>query len=281
MRVVIDPHAKACPGVRRAIRMTEESLDAGETIYTIGELIHNGREVARLEKMGLRRVSREELDQLCSEGKGKGARFLIRSHGESVDVVEQVTASGFVPLDATCRIVKRSQELVQAHTKGRGQVVIAGKKKHAEVTGLMGCARGRGRVVSSPEEAEAVVPADNYLLIAQTTIGIELFEDVKKKLKKINNNLKVVDTTCKFLGRRRKEVLDLARNHDGVVLVGGIHSSNCRMLYETMKGVNRNIWKTEDPRSLKLSEGIETLAITGGASTPEWQLQDAKAFLEN
>ena len=283
MKVVVDSKAKVCPGVDRILALVEEGLGQGATVYAVGELIHNPREIARLEALGLKRLSAEALLNAKDHPEFRGAAFLVRAHGESPEILGAAKDAGMRILDGTCPIVKHSQELVSQHAREGWRIVVAGKGIHAEVTGLLGHARGMGVAVESVEEAETVELESRTLLLAQTTIDPDLFTAIRQCLVRRMTGLKVQDTTCRFIRNRRKDVETFAREHDAVVLIGGVRSSNSRLLYETAKAVNPRTQKVQSPEEVdwSLIADAATVGITSGASTPAWQIEELRDYLEN
>ena len=283
MKVVVDPKAKVCPGVDRILSLVEEGLGQGAAVYAVGELIHNQREIERLEALGLKRLSAEELKDAKAHPEYREACFLVRAHGESPELVGAAKDAGMRILDGTCPIVKHSQELVSQHAREGWRVLIAGKPGHAEVTGLLAHARGMGQVVDSVETAETVGLESRTLLLAQTTIDPDLFGAIRQRLAGRMKGLKVMDTTCRFIRNRRKDIEDFARSQDAVILIGGVRSSNSRLLYETAKAVNPRTQKVVSAEELDvaLMGDAATVGITCGASTPAWQIEELKDYLEN
>ena len=238
MKVSIDPKSKPCPGVDRILRLAEDALSRGETVLSIGELIHNQREISRLVEMGLKMVSASSILNYKQNPADRDPYFLVRAHGEAPETLEAARSAEMVILDGTCPIVKHSQEIVAQHAREGWRVLIAGKKKHAEVVGLMGHTQGNGAIVATIADADRVELESRTLLLAQTTIDPDKYTKIRKALIKRMSGLKVMDTTCRFIRNRRKDVELFAQDYDAVIMVGGTNSSNCRLLYETMLAVN-------------------------------------------
>ncbi|MBN2104116.1 4-hydroxy-3-methylbut-2-enyl diphosphate reductase [bacterium] len=284
MIVTIEPKARPCPGVERAISMAEDALRHGETVYSIGELIHNTREIERLEKLGLVQIQNQVLDQAEKlRKKYAGSDFLVRAHGERQSVIDQARECGLNPINATCQIVRHSQDMVEQHIRDGWRIIIVGKKEHPEVLGLLDRTNGNGSVVSSPDEASEQEFEERSLLLAQSTVDPELFSSVRRTLSKRLSDLKIMDTTCRFIRTRQKDITEFSQGQDLMLIVGGKHSSNCRLLYETARKVNPRSYHIEGPKDIDWSwfqEG-DCVGISGGASTPRWQMEEVKNYLEN
>ena len=284
MIVTIEPKAKPCPGVERAIALVEDNLRRGEKIFSVGNLIHNRREVERLEKLGLQMLTNEELHQCTAKKMPSEAGFLVRCHGETNVTLDKAKSCGLYILDATCPIVKHSQEVVDQHVRdGWGIIIAAGRTDHPEVVGLLDRTGGNGMVVTSKEDAEKMDFEDRSLLLAQTTVNPGLFSDIRRILSKRLNGLKIVDTTCRFIKNRQKDIESFSAEQDMIVMVGGKDSANCHLLFDVSKRLNKNSYWIEGTNALDKSwfNGAEKIGITGGASTPRWQLEEIRSYISN
>jgi 4-hydroxy-3-methylbut-2-enyl diphosphate reductase len=279
----IESKARPCPGVQHAIEMVEEVLRREEKLYLVGSMIHNQREIDRLCEMGLQQIDLNVLDDPRKRDKYINGRFLIRAHGEPEDVLKRIQDVGFDVLDTTCSIVRHSQELIDQHIREGWSIAIVGHKDHPEVIGLLARAKGSGVVISDINEASTIDLDERTLLLAQTTIDGQFFYDVGRLLSKRLSRLKIIDTTCRFLKTRQKDIQTFGKTKDVVILIGGKKSSNCRLLYQTSLNVNPRSYKVESPDEIdhKWFKDGEQIGITGGASTPRWQLEEMKSFLNN
>lgn len=283
MRITVDPKAKPCPGVDKAISLAEDVLRRGEPLFAAGQLIHNRREVERLEKLGLQFITPEILADKHRRKRLFGRHFILRAHGESHDVVLKAKSCGMKIIDATCPIVRHSQELVEQHSREGWRIVIVGDPDHPEVRGLQTRAGENGSVVFEAGQAEKLDVENRCLLLAQTTVDPVKFAEVRRILSGRIRGLKIMDTVCRFLRNRQSDVAAFAGEHDSVIFVVGKNSSNGRLLVETARGVNKNTIPVEGPDELKASlfKNGATVGISGGASTPRWQLDEMRMFLEN
>ena len=284
MIITIESKARPCPGVEKAISMAEDALRHGETVYSVGELIHNSREIERLEKLGLTCIDSQELSEKENvEQEYAGSDFLVRAHGERQTVIDQARECGLNPINATCQIVLHSQEMVEQHMRDGWRIIIVGKKEHPEVLGLLDRTNGNGSVVSTASEAKDQEFEERSLLLAQSTVDPELFSSVRRILSQRLSDLKIMDTTCRFLRTRKKDIIEFSQKQDVVLIVGGKHSSNCRLLFENAEKVNPRSYHIEGPGDLDWSwfKAEDHVGITGGASTPRWQMEEVKKYLEN
>jgi 4-hydroxy-3-methylbut-2-enyl diphosphate reductase len=283
MLIAVDPKARPCPGVERAISLAEDVLRRGEPIFAAGQLIHNRREVERLEGLGLQPVTPEALTDRRQRRRFFGRHLILRAHGESQEIVLRAKSFGMKIIDATCPIVRHSQELVEQHAREGWRVVIVGDPEHPEVRGLLARAGENGAVVTDSSQAEKLDVENRSLLLAQTTVDPKLFAEARRILSGRIQGLKITDTVCRFLRNRQTDVLSFAGDQDLVIFVVGKNSSNGRLLFETARGVNKNTLLVEGPEELKTSffKNGARVGISGGASTPRWQLDEMRMFLEN
>ncbi|MCJ7812519.1 4-hydroxy-3-methylbut-2-enyl diphosphate reductase [bacterium] len=281
--MTIESKAKPCPGVIRAITLTEEVLRRGDVIFSVGQLIHNRREVERLQRMGLQSSELEMFSDLSKVKEIDGAYFLVRTHGESEDIFRGVKKNRVKILDTTCPIVRHSQEIIDQHVQNDWHIIIAGNKEHPEVKGLLTRTHGLGMVVSSKHEAEDQDIEEHTLLLAQTTIDPILFTEVCSILSKKLTDLKVIDTTCRFIRNRQNDIRSFSAQQDVVLVVGGKKSANCHLLYHTALEINKRSYVIEEPEEIvrEWFGSEDRVGISGGASTPRWQLEEMKMVLDN
>jgi len=275
VKVVIDPEAGLCTGVRRAIRKAEEELAKSKEVFSWGQIIHNRLEVERLEKMGLRIVADNKLEEL------RGKKLLIRAHGMPGRFFQEARANGVQIIDTTCPIVRRSQRLVEEYFNKGYQIIIVGKKGHPEVIGLQGYCGGEAIVVLRREEIQGVDFNQKTLLLAQTTISPKDFRLIREYLQRRMPSLEAVDTTCREINSRYRRLIHFAREKDMMIIVGGKNSSNTKLLFELCRSVNPNSYWVESTGELNPNwfRGLQTIGISGGASTPYWQLEQIRNYI--
>jgi len=274
-KILIDPRAGFCGGVKRAIRLVEKSLHTEKEIFVRGELIHNQREMLRLEKMGLK-IS-PEVESI------PGGSMFIRTHGETPEIYRRAVGKGLNIIDATCGNVRKSQRVIKdAAAQGR-KIYIIGKKRHPEVIGLSGYCQGKGVVVESVVEIlKLTVENVPSLLIPQTTAHPDNFNKAVFALKSKIDDLQVYNAVCPFVSKREEELREFAASVEAIVFVGGKHSSNTAVLFAVCRRVNANAFFVDRPEELPISElkQFRTIGISGSASTPMWQLKEIAKFME-
>jgi 4-hydroxy-3-methylbut-2-enyl diphosphate reductase len=289
MKVSVDNFSGFCWGVVRTIDIAEKEIAAGEKLYSLGDIIHNPVEIERLRKKGLETISHNDLEKL------RGARILIRAHGEPPDTYKRAKELGITLVDTTCPVVMKVQERIRKFYDEGYQVVIFGKKEHAEVIGLVGHTNGEALVIKSLDEAGKVKLDRKTVLFSQTTMDKATFHALKDELSKRIKEFVVgsmeetaiefhaKDTICGQVSGREKKIREFAAANDLIIFVAGKHSSNGKVLYDIVKSVNPHIRFIEEVQELHTEwfEGIETVGITGATSTPQWLMEQVKARIED
>lgn len=283
MRVYIDKNAGFCPGVQRAVELTEEYLAAHDTLLSIGPLLHNPQEVQRLEELGLRTIDQDEVEALAAEDSVE-ATALIRTHGVGEALKERVQLRFRSVIDATCPIVRSVQRVVKKYCQEGYQIIIAGKRDHPEVWGLAGhCQQGAVVITSVDDLNTTGIDFDKKsLLIAQTTLAREIYVEIKECLEGKIEELVCKDTTCNFVGLRQEIIRAFASSKDVLVFVGGKRSSNSRTLFTLCQTVNHSAYWIEDVPEIKTEwfSKDDAVGVTGGASTPRWLLQRVADYIK-
>lgn len=282
MKVTIDDKSGFCYGVVSAISKAEELVAEGKRVYSLGDIVHNDLEVARLEGMGVRTISHADLAAIEPSDESK---ILIRAHGEPKSTYRLLEGLSLGYADATCPVVAKLQRLtIEADRQMRevgGTVVILGKKGHAEVVGLNGQIEDRAVVVEKVEDLDDVDFSHPIFLLSQTTQSLALFEQISKEVLRrsaVPAEVTVRDTICRQVAGREEHLREFARRCDMVVFVCGAKSSNGKVLFEACHSANPNSVKIESPTELmrQMFEGAENVGICGATSTPHWLMEQVR-----
>jgi 4-hydroxy-3-methylbut-2-en-1-yl diphosphate reductase len=288
VNVSIDKFSGFCWGVVRTIDIAEQELAESKELYCLGDIIHNPTEIQRLAEKGLRTLTLGELE------KAKGGTILIRAHGEPPSTYRRAQELGITIIDATCPVVTKVQERIRRFFTDGYQVVIFGKKEHAEVIGLVGQTNGEAVVLKSLEEIDKVVLERKTVLFSQTTMDKATFYQLKEELQKRIKELVVgsiedeaiefhaKDTICGQVSGRDKKIREFAKSNDIVLFVAGRNSSNGKVLHNMAKEANPRTYFIEDDLELQDGwfEGVESVGITGATSTPQWLMMKVKKTVE-
>jgi 4-hydroxy-3-methylbut-2-enyl diphosphate reductase len=265
MEVKLARTAGFCMGVRRAMdRILEIAEHTPGPVYTYGPLIHNRQAVDLLESKGVRNL------EDCPDA--AGGTVLIRAHGLPKETTEGLRERGFHVMDATCPHVLASQRHIERYAAKGYHVAIAGDKEHAEVLGLVSCARDACVVISTPEEARTADLEEPICLLAQTTFNAQRYAEIAEVLQERFDHVEVLDSICNATRRRQDEVLRLAEEVEAMVVVGGKHSANTCRLAELARsaGVPTFHVETADELDREALRPFRVVGLTAGASTPNW-----------
>ena len=284
MLIQIDEHAGVCPGVLRAITLAEKELEKGNKLVSVGPLIHNRFEIERLRAMGLQAFEQSIFETNTNWEKAlEGHKLLIRTHGISPCLRQKLLNVNFSLVDATCPTVLRSQKLVAEYSDQDYQIVIIGKPGHPEVIGLSGHAKGATYVITGLEDLEQIDCSQKTFVIAQTTIDINLFNKLRQLLKGRIPEIEVVNTVCGAMKARCHQLRGFVRSNELILFVGGHNSSNTTVLFNICRQENNNSFHIDhvDEIDRRWFNGCFRIGITGSASTPRWQLEDVRIYLEH
>lgn len=271
MDVIVADYAGFCSGVARAVKKAES---APKPIASLGPIIHNRQVVEDLAAKGVRPVSSlEEVEE---------GRVLLRSHGVAPQVVAEARERGLEVVDATCPFVQRAQKLAQELVASGLELVIVGEPEHAEVRGLVAWAEGKAVVVASAEEAAELDYRPRRAVIAQTTQSPAVFRAVVEALRPKSGELVVYNTICEATQRRQEAAVELARQVDVMLVVGGRESANTRRLAHLCRETGTPTYQVEEAGELdyRWFKGAQKVGITGGASTPAWIIEEVVQMLE-
>ncbi len=289
MKVTIDKNSGFCWGVVRTVDIAEEVMEDSPELYSLGPVIHNPIEISRLKEKGLETITHDDLSRLG------GKKVLIRAHGEPPSTYALAKKHNVELIDATCPVVTKVQERIRKFYDKGYQVVIFGKKDHAEVIGLVGHTSGEAIVIKSVEETSKVDSSRKTVLFSQTTMDKPTFYEIAKVLKgKVQAEFEVgtfeesaidfhaKDTICGQVSGRDKKLREFASQNDIMIFVAGRNSSNGKVLYDICREANPTTYFIEDVLELKHEWFVEkeTVGISGATSTPQWLMEKVKAEIE-
>jgi 4-hydroxy-3-methylbut-2-enyl diphosphate reductase len=284
MIVEIDKKSGFCFGVINAIRAAESELSSSETLYCLGDIVHNGKEVERLEKMGLKSISKEDYFTL------KDCKVLIRAHGEPPETYEYAKQNNIELIDATCPVVLTLQEKVkrsyEAKINHQGQVVIFGKKGHAEIEGLNGQTDHNAVIIESIADIEKIDTSRPVSLYSQTTKRIEDFNGIAGLIKdkmKPDVPIEIKDTICRQVSNRVPNLKNFAKGYELILFVAGKKSSNGQYLFSICKEENPNshIISQIDEINRDWFAGVNSVGISGATSTPNWLMEEVASWVKD
>lgn len=290
MKIEIDHKSGFCFGVHNAVEIAEEALLDGETVYSLGSLMHNDMEMQRLSSLGLITIDHEQFRAL------KNCKVLIRAHGEPPETYRLALENNITIIEATCPIVRKLQSKIRktwTDIRNReGQIVIFGKPGHAEVIGLLGQTDNEGLLVSKASDIDKIDFSRPVALFSQTTMEITEFANIRQliydrmKAKGVadpEKDLMVFNTVCGQVSSREPNLRIFAAKHDTVIFVSGKDSSNGRMLYSVCLSINPDTHFISSVEEIEKSWfiGKESVGVCGATSTPRWLIRKVKEHIRN
>ncbi|MFQ5691492.1 MAG: 4-hydroxy-3-methylbut-2-enyl diphosphate reductase [Nitrospinota bacterium] len=277
MGVILARTAGYCWGVKRAIDIAMDIAKEreGETILTHGPLIHNPQAVDLLRQKKVRPLEQSEVPQ--------NGTVVVRAHGVSPETRSEIKSWGVRLKDATCPIVARVQGVIKKFARRGYFTVIIGEEGHPEVVGLLGFTQGRGAVVRTVEEVEALPAVDKVNVVAQTTTNTLEYEKIVAALRRKFPECQVNNTVCHDTIDRQDEILTLAQSVDAMVVIGGHNSGNTQRLAEISRSFGKPTFhvETEDELDLEALSRYEDVGVIAGASTPSWMIQRVMDAIED
>lgn len=282
MHIEIDSKSGFCFGVQKAISKAEELMKSGGKISCLGEIVHNHEEVERLSHSGMTTIEKETIDTISHK------TVLLRTHGEPPSTYQKLKENNNKIIDATCPVVLKLQQRVhQSFEKlkmNNGQLVIYGKKNHPEVIGLNGQTNNQAIIISTLNDLENIDFTRPIELYCQTTMPLTGFDAIKEAInQQSHNTVTIHDTICRQVSNRVPRMETFSTRHDVILFVSGKNSSNGKFLFEICKKNNPNSFFISTEKEIEKSwfDSAKSVGICGATSTPQWQMELIKDFLEN
>ncbi|WP_373072614.1 4-hydroxy-3-methylbut-2-enyl diphosphate reductase [Sulfurimonas sp.] len=272
MQIQLAENYGFCFGVKRAIKIAEENKNSS----TYGPLIHNSKEIARLED--------DYQVGLTDDYKffKAGDKAIVRTHGIQKQELKELLEMGVDVVDATCPYVTKPQEIAQQMSEDGYSVVIFGDEAHPEIKGVKSYATNGAIVVMKPEDLEGMKLKEKVALIAQTTRKVENYMEVANYLIPRYKEVRVFNTICNATFENQDAVKSLSKKADVMLIIGGKNSSNTKQLYAISKDNCPDSYHIEDEKDLDFSwfDAKKLCGISAGASTPDWIIQNVIDAIE-
>jgi len=290
MQVTIDKNSGYCFGVEFAIKMAEDEMEQSEKLYCLGDIVHNDMEVKRLAEKGLVVIDRDQLTELSD------CKVLIRAHGEPPETYKTAIENNIELIDASCPVVLKLQHRVKTAfdkmERENGQIVIYGKKGHAEVIGLTGQTLEKAIVVMEDADLEKIDFNKPVTLFSQTTKSTkgfyELSQKIEERIKAAKGELTEVDfnandSICRQVSNREPQLQRFAQENDVILFVSGKKSSNGKALYQVCLSENPRSYFIENETEMDPDwfQPTDKVGICGATSTPMWLMEQVKSHLES
>lgn len=277
MKLTVGKYSGFCFGVKRAYDLACVNSKNCSDIYILGKLVHNDDVCEDLKKRGIREIKALK--------DAKNATVMFTAHGIGPHAYEKAQARGLKIIDTTCPKVMKAQRLAKSYAKKGNQIIVFGDKDHEEVKSILEWSGDRAKIVSGLEEAKKININKNkrYCLISQTTQNVEELKRIDNYLRHKLPHFVSFSTICDSTDNRQKEVRKLAKKNEAIIIIGGKDSANSKRLYEIAKSINLKSYFIENAKQLKKSwfNDIKKIAVSAGASTPKWAIEDVIARIKN
>lgn len=288
MEITIDKNSGYCFGVEFAIQMAEDEMREGD-LYCLGDIVHNGMEVQRLNAKGLKIIDREELKEI------KNAKVLIRAHGEPPETYQLALENNIELVDASCPVVLKLQNRVKLAydrmCEVDGQIVIYGKNGHAEVIGLTGQTNNEAIVIMEDSDLDKIDFNRPVTLYSQTTKSTAGFYRIRAmiedRIKAVKGEFQEVDfsandSICRQVSNREPQLEKFSQDQDVIIFVSGKKSSNGKALYSVCLNQNPRSYFVENEEEVDLSwfKSSDRVGICGATSTPMWLMEQVMRHIE-
>ena len=281
IQIEIDEGSGFCFGVTTAIKKAEEELGTSDkTLYCLGDIVHNGMECERLKDLGLITINHDDLRELHD------VKVLLRAHGEPPETYELARRNNIEIIDATCPVVLQLQKRIKKqYEAGDGQIVIFGKKGHAEVLGLVGQTQSNAIVIESFDEVKRLDFSRDIYLYSQTTKSLDEYHRIIEYIQQHiapEATFRSFDTICRSVANRMPNISQFAARHDLILFVCGRKSSNGKVLFNECLRVNPNTHIVEDAQEIEPAwlNGIQSVGICGATSTPRWLMEQCRDAIQ-
>lgn len=288
--MTIDKNSGYCFGVEFAIKMAEDEMENSDQLYCLGDIVHNDMEVKRLREKGLVVIDRDQLQEL------NDCKVLIRAHGEPPETYKTAIKNNIELIDASCPVVLKLQHRVKTAfdkmEREDGQIVIYGKKGHAEVIGLTGQTLEKAIVVMEDADLEKIDFSRPVTLFSQTTKSTkgfyELSQKIEERIKQAKGELTALDfnandSICRQVSNREPQLQKFAQENDVILFVSGKKSSNGKALYQVCLSENPRSYFVENETEVDPTwfQPQDRIGICGATSTPMWLMEQVKAHVES
>lgn len=282
MKICVCMHAGLCSGAQLAVDTAYENVN--ENLYLFGEVLHNPIVNSQLREKGARIIN--SINEVKYLENKEEITVLIRAHGVSKQIIEELEENNIKYLDRTCKEVKKIHDIVYEKSKLGYEIIIIGNKNHPEVIGIAGWTIKVPIIIGDIEEAYKIIPNLNakekkYCIVVQTTFNLKKYEKIAEYCKKYLSKIECFNTICSDTENRQLEIANYSKVADAVIVIGGKNSSNTNKLYRIATNNCKNVQFIESYKELDFSSINENsfVVIAGGASTPDSVIWEVKNCL--
>ncbi|WP_051259756.1 bifunctional 4-hydroxy-3-methylbut-2-enyl diphosphate reductase/30S ribosomal protein S1 [Peptoniphilus mikwangii] len=273
IKVTVAKNAGFCGGVKRAVKLAMDNADEG--VYSLGELVHNRRVVDDLRKLGVKQI--DNVDGI------KNSKVIIRSHGVHKSVIDKLKNSNNEIVDCVCKKVSMIYDIVNENYNKGYNIVIFGMKEHPEIIGINSYCNDSATIIENETDIEKI-PDGKLCVVSQTTNNEERYKKLINLIKDISKDeVLVYNTICSATKNRQQSVLELSKEVEAMIVLGGKNSSNTKKLADVAKLHCKNVYLLESIEDLEYSKfkKFNKIGIAAGASTPDSVIKEAVSSMEN
>ena len=270
-KIIIARHYGFCMGVKRAIKIAQETgRHETEPVNVINEIVHNDAVV--------RRLADEGIGFVCRVADAPAGTIIVSAHGAPPAIFREAGQKGLHIVDATCPLVIRIHKTIHKLIDQGYQIIHFGDRDHDETIGVVGQGpAGRVHVVGDIDGLRRLnIQGDRFALTSQTTAGVEDFERISDEARKIFPGIEIFNTICNATSQRQAAIMDIAENVDLMLVVGSASSANSKRLRNISEEICGRAYLINGADSLNHQwlNGIETIGLTAGASTPDFLVEE-------
>ena len=269
MKIIVAKNSGFCNGVRRSVDLANKASEKNIKTYTLGPLVHNPTQVKMLEKKGVSVVDENEVLKV------KNSQMVIRSHGVSENLKENLKKNSNEVVDATCPVLLNIyKKIIEKENEGY-TVVIIGDKEHPEIKAMASYVNN-GIIIKDETEAKNITNMSKLYVVSQTTNRIDFFENIAHELEKTNDDVVIENTICNATRLRQEACKSLSKEVDCMIVVGGFNSSNTNKLYQIAQKYCENVQRIETVKDLPLQKlsNFNIIGVIAGASTPDQVIEE-------
>ena len=269
MKITMSKFAGFCPGAKRAYDITINSSKENKNLHILGDLLHNNDIINKISSLGIKKVTTVK--------EAKNGSLIITAHGDKKNIFDEAKKTNIKIINTTCPKVIKIQQLVKKFHGDGKPIIIFGDKNHKEVRAINGWCDDKAIIIFDKESFKNLdfKKLDGAVIVSQTTQRLSIFKKISTELQEKIKNVRIFDTICDATKNRQDEVKKLAKENNAIIIIGGKNSANSKKLFEIAEKINIKSFFIEnaDQIDLKNLKNIKSVAITAGASTPDWVIE--------
>ena len=268
MKILVAKDAGYCFGVRDAVNLAKKSGDDFQEVYMLGDIVHNETVVDNLNKRGSKVV--ESINDIPED-----KPVLFRAHGTDPETWKKAQKKKLNIIDATCPLVTEIHEEIKELESENRRTIIIGDHNHDEVVGIAAQVKNP-IIISCVDEAKELGKMKRAGVVSQSTQMIENVQEILNVLSEKVYDLRFVNTICFPTRRNHDQIKKLSNICDLMIVIGSFTSANSKRLTQLSLERNKNSFQVTCADDINASwfDGVESVGISAGASTPDNLIED-------